>query len=627
MEDQDTHLSLNINTILNEVATAFAGKFHRDELLQKTLDLSQKLFHAEVCAIFLRKKGSPNVIECVAGSGYGKKLAEGRKCYDIDKEEKGLKEKSFTGHIAATGKSYNIRNRSHMNELAQGGLAWAKKHNDAIWGKDKEGNIMDEMRNIMAAPLKIGEQITGVIKIENKIGAESFSEEEFSSFKAVGFMISLALENARLHQQTSEQQNNIINVFSKVTDDIVGSFKQKDLFNTILLSAQKNFHAEAASLYIYDKNILKCVAGTGFSSHIIGNYYDITSLEDSRSLTVSVYRKQITIKIDSKSELKEYRHRKMYFGKIDTKQWGDTDGFRNLLAVPLVIKNECLGLIKLENKEPSVGDCFSDDDKFHLETIANLISLTIRNFKLQDDSTRQLRLASAKAAHRIINQILRYDYIEIKLEKLFDKMYQQKTLEHSDYDYLSELIETVSTTTENLKKMVKQFGQFAKPVELERTDLDFNNLIRKAAKFAQSTEQDSRIHYNLSDDIPELSIDKIRFSEAIQELIKNALQAVKEGCENQKTPEIWLHTKRDTGKIILQIQDNGPGLPQLEDGMNIFEPFVTLSTQGTGLGLPTVKEMVEAHGGVIKAQSIYNETREVKGSLFEIILPAYNNIN
>lgn len=64
-----------------------------------------------------------------------------------------------------------------------------------------------------------------------------------------------------------------------------------------------------------------------------------------------------------------------------------------------------------------------------------------------------------------------------------------------------------------------------------------------------------------------------------------------------------------------------------EDGMNIFEPFVTLSTQGTGLGLPTVKEMVEAHGGVIKAQSIYNETREVKGSLFEIILPAYNNIN
>ena len=610
---------LDINTILDVAAAAVVGQFDRNKLLEKILELSSSLLDAEVCSIFLRKEEDKDVIECVAGTGYGKELAQGKKSYNLRNEEKGIEDKSFTGHVATTGKAYNIRNRTHMNELVTSDtIPWAKKHNDAIWGEGK-----DEMKNIMASPLKIGDQITGVIKIENKREADSFSDEEFSSFKTIGTIISLALENARLHQQSETQKKHISDVFSKISSDVVGSFTQEELFDTILTSAQQAFHAEAASLYLIDEdnNLLKCVAGKGFAGNIVGEYYDITGDKDSTSLTVTVYQKKEPIKVDSKDELEEYRKEGKWQGKFDDKQWQDNRVFRNLLAIPLTIKGECLGLIKLENKEPKYGECFSDDDKFHFMTIANLISLTIRNFKLQDTNTRQLRLASAKAAHRIHNQILRYDYVEYMLEKILEDI----SLQQSDdckgvHTKIQPLIVKVAGTTQSLKKLVKEFGKFAKPVELEKSSVDFNQLIQEAINFVIDKEKREQhiIDYNLSKNLPELMIDHIRFSEAIQELVTNSLRALQDSSQ-QDGLKIQVQTNWDEDKISLIIIDNGPGLPE---GMDIFEPFVTSSTQGTGLGLPTVKELVEAHGGKIEPETIRNQaTEQVTGSRFRITLP------
>jgi signal transduction histidine kinase len=85
-----------------------------------------------------------------------------------------------------------------------------------------------------------------------------------------------------------------------------------------------------------------------------------------------------------------------------------------------------------------------------------------------------------------------------------------------------------------------------------------------------------------------------------------------------KTPTVWVSTKREGTKILITIRDNGPGIPaNILD--KIFQPFFTTKPtgQGTGLGLSLAYDIIKAHGGEIKANS-----KEGEGAEFIVQLPA-----
>ena len=82
-------------------------------------------------------------------------------------------------------------------------------------------------------------------------------------------------------------------------------------------------------------------------------------------------------------------------------------------------------------------------------------------------------------------------------------------------------------------------------------------------------------------------------------------------------PTIWVNTKKMDDKVLISVRDNGPGIPQkIVD--KIFQPFFTTKPtgQGTGLGLSLSYDIVKAHGGEIKVN-----TMEGEGSEFVIQLP------
>ncbi len=87
--------------------------------------------------------------------------------------------------------------------------------------------------------------------------------------------------------------------------------------------------------------------------------------------------------------------------------------------------------------------------------------------------------------------------------------------------------------------------------------------------------------------------------------------------EYKHEPTIWVSTKKQGDKVLINVKDNGNGIPQkIVD--KIFQPFFTTKPtgQGTGLGLSLSYDIVKAHGGEIKV-----ETKEGEGSTFNIILP------
>ena len=82
-------------------------------------------------------------------------------------------------------------------------------------------------------------------------------------------------------------------------------------------------------------------------------------------------------------------------------------------------------------------------------------------------------------------------------------------------------------------------------------------------------------------------------------------------------PVVAVNTKRHENNIVIEIRDNGPGIPEgVVD--KIFQPFFTtkVAGQGTGLGLSISYDIIKAHGGTLNV-----ETKEGEGSAFTIQLP------
>ena len=92
-------------------------------------------------------------------------------------------------------------------------------------------------------------------------------------------------------------------------------------------------------------------------------------------------------------------------------------------------------------------------------------------------------------------------------------------------------------------------------------------------------------------------------------VINNALEAMAE-----TGGELRLRTPREDGGVTIRVDDDGPGV---EDVERIFEPHYTTKVKGTGLGLAIARQIVEEHGGTIRAESTPG-----KGTSVRIHLPA-----
>jgi signal transduction histidine kinase len=106
-------------------------------------------------------------------------------------------------------------------------------------------------------------------------------------------------------------------------------------------------------------------------------------------------------------------------------------------------------------------------------------------------------------------------------------------------------------------------------------------------------------------------IDSDRLRRVVINLIDNAMQAFADHQSPDGPPRIAVETRRRDAVIELTISDNGPGIPA-ENLARVFEPLFSTKSSGTGLGLPTVKQIIEQHGGSIElASAVGRGTRAI----------------
>lgn len=115
-----------------------------------------------------------------------------------------------------------------------------------------------------------------------------------------------------------------------------------------------------------------------------------------------------------------------------------------------------------------------------------------------------------------------------------------------------------------------------------------------------------------------LDCDPFRLGRVLLNLMINGLQAVGSGGEVRLSARRVSPQGGEDDVVVIEVCDNGPGIPaELLD--RIFNPFFTTRAAGTGLGLPIVHRIVEAHGGAIRAMN-----RAEGGARFVVRLPMEN---
>ncbi|MGE5242728.1 MAG: two-component system sensor histidine kinase NtrB [Betaproteobacteria bacterium] len=160
-----------------------------------------------------------------------------------------------------------------------------------------------------------------------------------------------------------------------------------------------------------------------------------------------------------------------------------------------------------------------------------------------------------------------------------------------------------------LNAIVQDLLVFARPRQLQTEPVDVAAVIGDTAELLRRDPALSAVELRLHGSVPAIAADREQLRIAFQNVIINAAQAM----SGQGAIDVSL--AQHDGRVEVAIADHGPGMPA-EVREKAFDPFFTTKHRGTGLGLPTAKRIVDAHGGAIRI-----EVPPAGGTIISIDLP------
>ena len=168
----------------------------------------------------------------------------------------------------------------------------------------------------------------------------------------------------------------------------------------------------------------------------------------------------------------------------------------------------------------------------------------------------------------------------------------------------------VQKETDRVEQILDSFLRYVDRTELQLANIDINGLVSDMIDFysPQAHSHSITIHQGLHNEPLVCKIDQDMLKQVILNLFINAQQAMSGGGD------LMIRTDWQEKDALIQISDTGAGISP-DKLPHIFEAYYTSRPQGSGLGLPTVKKIIEAHKGSISVNS-----EPGKGTSFEIRL-------
>ncbi len=291
------------------------------------------------------------------------------------------------------------------------------------------------------------------------------------------------------------------------------------------------------------------------------------------------------------------------------------------LIFPLKIMNQINGTIFLGEKTD--GAPFTEQELNLLSILINQATFAIEHASLYEQQTERLkkmyrtdRLATlgelaAGAAHEIRNPLTAI----------------RSTIQYLSKDFSadpvkSEMVTELISEVERINKIVQGLLSFARPSDLNTSDINIEQLINQTLLLVTNTlrKQNVEVEFEYFTDNTTIQGDAEQLKQVFLNIILNAIEAMgKNPPERSRTLIISIEkgTPINTHSryLIISFEDSGKGIEQ-KNIENVFNPFFTTKEEGTGLGLAICYGIINRHEGEIEVKSVPD-----KGTCINIKLP------
>lgn len=180
-----------------------------------------------------------------------------------------------------------------------------------------------------------------------------------------------------------------------------------------------------------------------------------------------------------------------------------------------------------------------------------------------------------------------------------------------------EALEAAAEQSLRAGQIIKHLREFVTKGETDKTPENIRKVIEEsgALALAGSKEKGVRTVFDFAPGAEMAMIDRIQIQQILINLMRNAIEAMKDSPYRELTVRTRLDSK---GEIAVEVEDTGPGISN-EIAQDLFKPFVTTKAGGMGIGLSISKRIVEAHGGEMTVSK-----NASGGASFRFTLPSLN---
>ena len=411
-----------------------------------------------------------------------------------------------------------------------------------------------------------------------------------------------------------EERTRDLEIASDVSRQITRVLDLDILLPELAERTRLGFNLYRVSLYLYDKKKEELIleVGTGREGALIKPEPKSFSINSHPSLVAQVARER-------KAEIiNDIEKTAVHFSN---QRLPET---RSEAAYPMLVSDELVGVLDLQSE--LVGR-FQESETQIFSTLAEQIAIAVRNAQLyraqehlareleRDDLMKSQFLASMSHELRTpLNAIINFTQL-IAMGVAGPVTDEQLTMLNTTLSSSKHLLQLINDVLD-ISKI--QAGKLSLYIE---ENVNLNEEIQAVIDMAEpllqkqnaSLEQPIRFIQDIDKDMPLTACDRRRIRQVLLNLLSNAIKFTEQGS-------ITFSAKKSGEHFVFAVMDTGLGIPE-EMQTRIFEPFIQVKSdiahmQGTGLGLPISRSLVEAHGGDLWVESKIDE-----GTTFFFTLP------
>ncbi len=220
-----------------------------------------------------------------------------------------------------------------------------------------------------------------------------------------------------------------------------------------------------------------------------------------------------------------------------------------------------------------------------------------------------------RIAHEIKNPLTPIQLSAERLKRRFGKVIEV------DRDIFDQCTDTIVRQVSDIGRMVDEFSSFARMPKPTMHLGDLKENIKEAVFLQEVANPDIKFEMNLGEEPLSGLFDKRLMSQVFTNIVKNATEAVEAVTDERDKGIIRVVGEIIQGQIIVDVIDNGKGLP-IEQRQRLLEPYMTTRDKGTGLGLAIVSKILEDHDGRIELLDAPDVATGGHGAMIRLILPA-----